>query len=51
VLARGGSPVKEGSYLQRETSASDMENEDGEDSKEAELGSEHAKQRPVAIEK
>jgi len=46
-LARGGSPVKEGSYLQRETSAEDIENED----KEVEQGSEHAKQRPIAIEK
>lgn len=47
-LTRGGSPVKEGSYLQRETSAEEFEEEEG---KAVEQGSEHAKQRPVAIEK
>jgi len=50
-LARGGSPVKEASYLQRETSAEDMEGEGQREGKDLEEGSEHAKQRPVAIEK
>jgi len=57
-LAQGGSPVKEGSYLQRETSASDMENEGEEKSdgaaspsEELEQGSEHARLKPVAIQK
>jgi hypothetical protein len=44
--------VKEGSILQRETSADDVEGEGGEvNGQEEEEGSEHAKQRPVAIEK
>lgn len=53
-LARGGSPVKEGgSYLQRETSASDIEVEDeeGKAKESLEEGSEHARQKPVAISK
>ena len=53
-LARGGSPVKEGSYLQRETSAEDIEREEAEEKKaeeSLEQGSEHAKQRPVTIQK
>ncbi|TID13645.1 putative camp-regulated phosphoprotein family protein [Venturia nashicola] len=55
LLGRGASPVKEGgSYLHRETSASDVEAaENGEPmSKETlEEGSEHATQEPVAISK
>lgn len=55
LLGRGGSPVKEGgSYLHRETSASDMEEaESGEPKSEETLeeGSEHARQKPVAISK
>jgi len=54
-LGRGGSPIKEGSYLQRETSASDIDaEEDAEAQKqnpELEQGSEHARQKPVAISK
>jgi len=52
-LARGGSPVKEGgSYLQRETSASDIETEDeGKAEGSLDTGSEHARQKPVAISK
>jgi len=54
LLGRGGSPVKEGSYLQRETSASDIETEE-EEGKTGEpsldQGSEHARQKPVAISK
>jgi len=53
-LARGGSPVKEGSYLQRETSASDIDAEVEEAKTEKpslEEGSEHARQKPVAISK
>lgn len=46
VLARGGSPVKEGSGLQRERSAEDEESDAPE-----EQGSEHAKSRPVVVEK
>jgi len=46
--------VKEGSYLQRETSASDIETEE-EEGKTGEpsldQGSEHARQKPVAISK
>jgi hypothetical protein len=54
LLGRGGSPVKEGgSYLQRETSASDIEAEEGQGNAQdsLEVGSEHAKQKPVAISK
>ena len=42
-----------GSYLQRETSASDIEAEEGEGNMEGSLegGSEHARQKPVAISK
>ncbi|KIV99265.1 uncharacterized protein PV09_09035 [Verruconis gallopava] len=47
-LARGASPVKEGSHLQRERSASDIDDEDAEDEQQ---GSGHAKPRPIAIEK
>jgi hypothetical protein len=44
--------VKEGSYLQRETSAEDVESSgEGKDGNDGEAGSEHAKERPVAIEK
>jgi len=51
-LARGGSPVKEGSYLQRETSVSDIEaQEAGGEQPGLEEGSEHAKHRPVPIAK
>jgi hypothetical protein len=52
-LARGGSPVKEGSYLQRETSASDIEAEEDtqNDKPSLEEGSEHARQKPVPIAK
>jgi hypothetical protein len=54
-IAHAGSPVKEGSYLQRETSASEIEGE-GEvpgkkDGVELEQGSEHAKLKPVSIQK
>lgn len=53
LLGRGASPVKEGgSFLHRETSASDMEAEDGGEPKSEETleeGSEHASQKPVAI--
>jgi len=45
-LARGGSPVKEGSGLQRERSASDDDTEGDE-----EKGSENAKSRPVVVDK
>lgn len=47
ALARGGSPVKEGSGLQRERSASDEDESDAFEEK----GSEHAKSRPVVVEK
>jgi len=55
-LGHAGSPVKESSYLQRETSAEDMEAE--EETQQEEMtkkeegaeGSEHAKNRPVAIQ-
>jgi hypothetical protein len=59
-LAQGGSPVKEGSYLQRETSASEIENENvgkpegeavGGSNIDLEQGSEHARLKPVAIQK
>jgi hypothetical protein len=44
--------VKEGgSYLQRETSASDFEDEEGKAEGSLEEGSEHARQKPVAISK
>ncbi|KAE9981812.1 hypothetical protein EG328_011405 [Venturia inaequalis] len=52
LLGRGASPVKEGgSFLHRETSASDMEPEDSEPKSEETLeeGSEHARLKPVAI--
>ncbi|KAF2399253.1 endosulphine family protein [Trichodelitschia bisporula] len=60
-IAHGGSPVKEGSFLQRETSADDLTT--AEDSAPVpaqqpvqppvaeEQGSEHAKNKPVAIQK
>lgn len=54
LLGRGGSPVKEGgSYLQKQTSASDIEAEDGAPISEETLeeGSEHARQKPVLISK
>lgn len=43
---QNGSPVKEGSFLQRETSVDDV---GGEASAESETGSAHAKQGPVPI--
>lgn len=59
--AQAGSPVKESSYLQRETSAEDMEEEQEEEEQEGgegaqggqsglEEGSENARNRPVAIQ-
>jgi len=53
-LAQHGSPVKEGSYLQRETSASEVEGEDKQEesgSPTLEQGSENAKLKPVTIQK
>lgn len=55
-LGHAGSPVKESSYLQRETSAEDMEAEEETQQEEmakkeeGDEGSEHAKNRPVAIQ-
>lgn len=55
-LGHAGSPVKESSYLQRETSAEDMEaeeetqQEEMSKKEEGDEGSEHAKNRPVAIQ-
>jgi len=46
TLARGNSPVKEGSGLQRERSASDEDTEGDE-----EQGSANAKSRPVVVDK
>jgi len=55
-LGHSVSPVKESSYLQRETSADDMETD--EDTQQEEMtkkeegdeGSDHSKNRPVAIQ-
>ena len=55
-LGHAGSPVKESSYLQQETSAEDMEAEEETQPEEMtkkedeDEGSEHAKNRPVAIQ-
>jgi hypothetical protein len=55
-LGNSGSPVKECSYLQRETSAEDVEAEEETQQEEmakkeeGDEGSEHAKNRPVAIQ-
>lgn len=58
-IGHSGSPVKESSYLQRETSAEDMETEDNDNTGEdpmadkdvaANEGSENARNRPVAIQ-
>jgi len=55
-LGHAGSPVKESSYLQRQTSAEDMEAEEETQQEEmakkeeGDQGSEHAKNRPVAIQ-
>ena len=61
VSGLGGSPVKESSYLQQETSAADIEQEAGAEPKTTEetseektldeQGSEHAENAPVAIQK
>jgi hypothetical protein len=55
-LGQSGSPVKESSFLQRETSVADMEAEEEPQQEEmakkeeGDEGSEHAKNRPVAIQ-
>ncbi|KAF2431937.1 Endosulfine-domain-containing protein [Tothia fuscella] len=51
ALGGAGSPVKEGSYLQRETSASEIDGEGEEGGKGEEQGSEHAKVGGVSIKK
>ena len=55
-IGHGGSPVKEGSYLQRETSMDDQVYEEQEEpvKKSAgadEHGTQHASARPVMIQK
>ncbi len=55
-VGHGGSPVKEGSYLQRETSVDDQDDDEQEEQvkKSAgadERGTAHASARPVMIQK